>query len=90
MPTERTEAWDQCNDLARSADILDVLYADLTKLGLVGEHRTAKAPLPRGHQPTSRPAGLCWGEGAIMAGKSFVVESVLKFFPQPGSTRSPQ
>jgi len=79
--TERTEAWTVCGDLARRTSILDEFDREVGRLGLVGERRAAKiiylAVISR---VLDRPVSVAV-KGPSSGGKSFIVESVLKFFP---------
>ena len=78
---ERTEAWDQCSDLARKADILEEFDRELSRLGLVGERRAAKLIyLAVTSRLLDRPVSVAV-KGPSSGGKSFVVETTLKFFP---------
>jgi hypothetical protein len=78
---ERTEAWDQCSDLARKANILEAFDQELSRLGLVGERRAAKLLyLALTSRLLDRPVSVAV-KGPSSGGKSFVVERTLKFFP---------
>jgi hypothetical protein len=78
---ERTEAWTVCGDLARKSNILNEFDGDLNRLGLVGERRAAKLVyLAVVSRLLDRPVSLAV-KGPSSGGKSFVVESALKFFP---------
>ena len=78
---QRTEAWDQCADLARSPSILAELDKDLSRVGLVGERRVGKLVyLAVVSRLLDRPVSVAV-KGPSSGGKSFVVESALKFFP---------
>jgi hypothetical protein len=81
---ERTEAWTVCADLARAIDILAELDRELDRLGLVGERRAAKLLfLAIVSRLLEQPVSVAV-KGPSSGGKSFVVETVLKFFP-PGA-----
>ena len=78
---ERTEAWAVCADLARQTSILDEFATELGRLGLVGERRAAKLLfLALVSRLFGRPVSVVV-KGPSSGGKSFVVETVLKFFP---------
>jgi hypothetical protein len=78
---ERTEAWTVCADLARQARILGEFDRELARLGLVGERRAAKLLyLAVVSRLFERPVSVVV-KGPSSGGKSFVVETVLKFFP---------
>ncbi|MGH7893773.1 MAG: hypothetical protein ACREQL_03845, partial [Candidatus Binatia bacterium] len=78
---EREAAWKRCKALAREPDILGRFYDALQERGIVGEERAAKTVylslvtrlLPR---PMSSKV-----VGPSAAGKSFIADGVLKFFP---------
>jgi hypothetical protein len=79
---ERTrEAWSKCEDLALDANILARLRTTLTKSGYVGDTRAAAllflVVLTR---LLTRPVSVAV-KGPSAAGKSFLVDSVLPFFP---------
>ena len=78
---DRSEAWNDCADLAQSASVLDELDKVLTRLGVVGERRGAKLIyLAVTSRLLERPVSIAV-KGPSSGGKSFVTESVLKFFP---------
>jgi hypothetical protein len=78
---ERTEAWEQCSSLARKANILEEFDEGLSRLGLVGERRAAKLIyLAVTSRLLDRPVSMVV-KGPSSGGKSFVVETTLKFFP---------
>jgi hypothetical protein len=78
---DRTEAWTVCGDLARRTSILEEFDSDLTLLSLVGERRAAKLLyLALVSRLLERPVSVAV-KGPSSGGKSFVVETVLKFFP---------
>jgi hypothetical protein len=78
---ERTEAWEQCNHFARRANILEAFDQELSRLGLVGERRAAKLIfLAIISRLLDRPVSVAV-KGPSSGGKSFVVETTLKFFP---------
>ena len=79
---ERAEAWNQCADLARSPCILSEFDRELTRIGVVGERRGAKLIyLALTSRLLDRPVSLAV-KGPSSGGKSFLVESTLKFFPE--------
>ena len=66
MPPNAPRRWEQCGDLARSANILDELDQELTRLGLVGERRAAKLIyLAVTSRLLDRPVSV-GGEGAVV------------------------
>ena len=78
---ERTEAWEQCSGLARKANILEAFYQELFRLGLVGERRAAMLIyLAVTSRLLDQPVSVAV-KGPSSGGKSFVVETTLKFFP---------
>jgi hypothetical protein len=77
-----TEAWHQCADIARCPNILDNVVAAVRQLGVIGETRLAKLVyliLITRFQSRLASAAV---KGPSSAGKSFVVEKVLKLFPE--------
>jgi hypothetical protein len=82
---ERTEAWEQCSGLARKSNILEAFDEELSGLGLVGERRAAKLIyLAVTSRLLDRPVSVAV-KGPSSGGKSFVVETTLKFFPPAAS-----
>jgi hypothetical protein len=78
---ERSEAWNDCSELAQSRSILDLLDTELTKLGMVGERRCAKLVyLATTSRLLDRPVSIAV-KGPSSGGKSFTVETTLKLFP---------
>jgi hypothetical protein len=78
---ERTEAWEKCCGLARRANILEEFASELSGIGVVGERRAAKLIyLAVTSRLLDRPVSVAV-KGPSSGGKSFVVESTLKFFP---------
>jgi hypothetical protein len=78
---ERAEAWKACADLARSESILAEFDRALGTIGLVGERRLAKLTyLAVTSRLLDRPVSVAV-KGPSSGGKSFTVESVLRFFP---------
>ena len=77
----RDAAWTACSDLARSSDILSELVEAVRKCGLVGEERTIKLIyLAVTSRLLSRIVSIAV-KGPSGGGKSFIVETVLRFFP---------
>ncbi len=77
----RKEAWTKCSTLAASPSILDRLTEELRQMGVVGEDRAAKLLfLVLATRHFQRPVNSVV-KGPSSAGKSFVTESVLRFFP---------
>jgi hypothetical protein len=78
---ERTEAWEKCGGLARRPNILGSFAGELSGIGVVGERRAAKLIyLAVTSRLLDRPVSVAV-KGPSSGGKSFVVESTLKFFP---------
>jgi hypothetical protein len=78
---ERTEAWKQCSGLAQKVNILEWFDQELSRAGLVGERRAAKLIyLAVTSRLLDRPVSVAV-KGPSSGGKSFVVETTLKFFP---------
>jgi hypothetical protein len=81
---ERSEAWERGSGLAGKAKILDEFAVELSRVGVVGERRAAKLIyLAVTSRLLDRPVSVAV-KGPSSGGKSFVVESTLKFFP-PGA-----
>lgn len=79
---ERSDAWEQCSELARSSSILEEFDCELGRIGVVGERRGAKLIfLAVTSRLLERPVSVAV-KGPSSGGKSFLVESTLKFFPQ--------
>ena len=77
----RDAAWTACSDLARSSDVLSELVRAAQKCGLVGEERTIKLIyLAVTSRLLSRIVSIAV-KGPSGGGKSFIVETVLRFFP---------
>jgi hypothetical protein len=78
----RAEAWNACADLAKTENILGKFDQALATVGLVGERRVAKLIYLA---VTSRlldcPISIAV-KGPSSGGKSFTVDSVLRFFPR--------
>jgi hypothetical protein len=78
---EHKEAWNACADLARAENILTEFDRALETVGLVGERRVAKLIyLAVTSRLLDRPVSIAV-KGPSSDGKSFTVESVLRFFP---------
>jgi hypothetical protein len=78
----RAEAWELCADLARSENILAEFDRALAVVGLVGERRAAKLIfLAVTSRLLDHPLSIAV-KGPSSGGKSFTVESVLRFFPE--------
>jgi hypothetical protein len=78
---ERAEAWNACAELARADNILAKFDRGLATIGLVGERRVAKLIyLAVTSRLLDRPVSIAV-KGPSSGGKSFTVESVLRFFP---------
>jgi hypothetical protein len=77
---ERLEAWESCRELAQAKDILE-FDRDLEMVGLVGERRVTRLTyLAVTSRLFKRPVSVAV-KGPSSGGKSFTVESVLRFFP---------
>ena len=73
---------DDGGDLARSPDILSSLAVDLERAGLAGEKRTAKIIyLAATSRLFSQPLSVAV-KGPSSGGKSYTVQSALRFLPQ--------
>jgi hypothetical protein len=78
---EQAEAWIRCADLARAENILVEFDRALETVGLVDERRVAKLIyLAVTSRLLDRPVSIAV-KGPSSGGKSFTVESVLRFFP---------
>jgi len=78
---EHSEAWEKCSGLAQEANILEKFATELSRIGVVGERRAAKLIyLAVTSRRLNRPVSVAV-KGPPSGGKSFVVESALKFFP---------
>lgn len=79
---QRKDAWAACRDLAHSDDILDRFYVDLQALGFTGEEHNAQLVyLAITSRVLSKIVNLAV-KGPSSGGKSFLVEQVLRFFPE--------
>lgn len=75
-------AWRQCAELAESPDILGRLTEALTAAGVAGEQRAARLLyLALCSRFLPRPVSVAV-KGPSSAGKSFLAETVLSFFPK--------
>lgn len=75
-----TESWSLCRELAESPDILSIFEKDLLRSGVAGEVQMAKILfLALVSRYLSRPVSIAL-KGVSAGGKSFVTETVLKFF----------
>lgn len=78
---DRAEAWEKCAELAQAPRILDLFDRELSTIGMVGERRGAKLVyLALTSRLLERPVSVAV-KGPSSGGKSFLVESTLKFFP---------
>jgi hypothetical protein len=79
---ERDAAWNLCAELAGSPSILAEFDRELSRIGVVGERRGAKLIyLALTSRLLDRPVSVAV-KGPSSGGKSFLVESTIKFFPQ--------
>ena len=77
----RKESWELCKDLALDPNILQRFTESLPRHGLVGEDRIAKLVyLSLVSRFLDRQVSLAI-KGTSSSGKSFIVQVVLKFFP---------
>lgn len=75
------EAWEHCKDLANNPNILHELTTTFESMGVVGVSNIAKIIfLALTSRLLDRPVSVAV-KAVSSAGKSFVVESALKFFP---------
>jgi hypothetical protein len=75
-------AWTECEQLALAPDILDRFEADLRRCGVAGEGRVAKILyLAMTSRLLERIVSVAV-KGPSSAGKSYLVEWVLRFFPE--------
>ena len=78
---ESTEAWAACQAIATAPRILEAFTAAYAATGAVGEQRIAQTLyLALTSRFLSRPVAVAV-KGPSSGGKSFTVESVLRFFP---------
>jgi len=79
--TERDQAWAMCRFLAEDKNILSKFARTIERLGVAGESGTTKLlylTLTSRHQKKPVSGSL---KGPSAAGKSFIVDQVLRFFP---------
>jgi hypothetical protein len=77
----KAEAWKKCKSLAEASDILKEFADQLSAVGMVGERRVAMLIyLALTSRLFERPVSVAV-KGPSSGGKSFVVETTLKFFP---------
>jgi hypothetical protein len=77
----RHQAWTTCRELAQARSLLTRFGADLRRAGVVGEKRSAKILfLVLTTRLFPRPASVVV-KGPSSGGKSYLVDSVLRFFP---------
>jgi hypothetical protein len=77
------EAWARCEELAHEQRILARFAQEVSAHGLAGEERVAKIlflAMNSRHLPARQLVNVVV-KGPSSAGKSFIVESVLRFFP---------
>ena len=77
---ERADAWEQCKELAMKPNILEEVVPMVNKLKLVGEDSNAKLLYLVGVSRRLQKPVSPLVEGTSSAGKSFLVETVLKLF----------
>lgn len=77
----REDLFNYCEDITLTPNILNLFYQDICKLGVVGEEKTSKLTyLLLTSRLLDRPvSGVL--KGPSSAGKSFITENTLKFFP---------
>jgi hypothetical protein len=78
------EAWAKCEDLANQGRILERFAEDLATSGVAGESRAGKLvylSLNSRHLDTKQLVNVVV-KGPSSAGKTYVVEKVLKFYPE--------
>jgi len=81
LKAEESEAWQKCQDLARSPDILNEVYAVAQEMGVTGEERTVKILyLSLVSRFLNRPVSVVI-KGPSAAGKSYVLDANVKLFP---------
>ncbi len=79
------QAWKRCKDLAASPRILDRFQEAISEHGLIGEERAARLLyLILTSRLLDRPVSAAV-KGPSSAGKSFIVDAVLRFFPPTAS-----
>ncbi len=76
------EAWAECEDLAKTPDILGRFAGELARSGVAGESRVAKLLyLAVTSRFLGRPVSVAV-KGPSSGGKSYLTERVLEFFPE--------
>lgn len=76
------EAWEACEELAREGRILDGFAHTLRRSGVAGESRVARLLyLALTSRLLQRPVSVAV-KGPSSGGKSYLTESVLRFFPE--------
>jgi hypothetical protein len=78
------EAWAKCEDLAHEERILDRFASDLAASGVAGEKRGGKLvylALNSRHLETKQLVNVVV-KGPSSAGKTYIVEKVLDFYPE--------
>ncbi len=79
---QRSADWSACRDLASEPDILAVFHRDLERAGLVGEHKNVRLLyLDLTTRLLDRPVSIIV-KGPSSSGKSYLVQEVLRFFPE--------
>ena len=79
---ERAKAWAACKELAGAPNLLDRFAQELRQLGVVGVERKAKLLyLAVTSRVLDRPISVAV-KGPSSAGKSYVAERTLSFFPE--------
>lgn len=78
---ERSEAWNLCEALAKTPEILDAFGRELKRGGFAGDDTLARIIyLALTSRLLQKPVALAI-KGPSSGGKSFALESVLRFFP---------
>ena len=79
---QETEAWIECKGLAQSKNILDEVYGEVCQMGVTGEQKlVGLLYLAMSSRFLDRPVSVAI-KGPSSAGKSFVLETVIKLFPK--------
>ncbi len=82
LRAQESEAWHKCKDLAQSPNILDEVSGEVKRMGVAGEDQVAKLLyLTMTSRFLSRPVSVAV-KGPSSAGKSYVLEAVIKLFPE--------
>lgn len=82
LRAQQSEAWHKCKDLAQSPNILDEVSGEVKRMGVTGEDQVAKVLyLAMISRFLSRPVSVAV-KGPSSAGKSYVLEAVIKLFPE--------